>query len=190
MSPSLLSKRLKDLEARKLVRRAEDEASGGVTYHTTPLADELQSIVYALGEWAHVNIDAEVTLEHLDARLLMWNMRRKIDTNALSARKLTVVQFTYPELAEGEQNYWLVAKRGKPIDLCSVDPGHPVDLYVTADLRSMTAAWMGHSTFAAEIRRDRITLVGDRQLIDSLPSWLVRSSYASLAKPVRKACAA
>ena len=180
MSPTLLSKRLKELERRGLVTRAAGRgAAGGIAYATTPLADELEPIVHALGRWAHRHIDAEVTLERLDARLLMWNMRRKIDASTLPQGRRVVIQFTFPELAEGERSYWLLARPGRPVDLCLADPGHNVDLYVTAELRAMTSAWMGHSELRAEIARERVSLVGDRALASTISRWMTRSAFAA-----------
>lgn len=179
MSPTLLSKRLKELERRGLVTRTANRATGEIAYETTPLADELEPIVHALGRWAHRNIDAEVTLEHLDARLLMWNMRRKIDASTLPQGRRVVIQFTYPELAEDERSYWLLARPGRPVDLCLSDPGHDVDLYVTADLRAMTSAWMGLSDLRAEIARERVSLIGDRALAATISRWMTRSAFAA-----------
>jgi hypothetical protein len=34
---------------------------------------------------------------------------------------------------------------GVDVDLCAIDPGFDVDLYVTTDLRTITAMWMGLS---------------------------------------------
>lgn len=178
MSPTLLSKRLKDMERLGLVTRATNPATREIAYRTTPFADEIEPLVHALGVWAHRNIDSEVSLEHLDARLLMWNMRRKINAESLPAGRRSVVQFVYPELPEEERHYWLVGAPGRPVDLCLTDPEHDVDLYVTADLHAMTAAWMGHSTIRAEVARGRIELAGDRALIATMSGWMVRSSYA------------
>lgn len=179
MSPTLLSKRLKEMEARGLVRRSENQAGGDIAYTTTEIAADLQPIIDALGAWAHRNIDAEVTLEHLDARLLMWNMRRKIKTDAWSDKRRTVVQFTYPELPRSEQSYWVIAKPGAPVDLCLIDPGHDVDLYISADLKAMTSAWMGHSSFQSEISHNKISLIGDKFLAATLTDWVGRSSFAA-----------
>ena len=79
----------------------------------------------------------------------MWDMRRNITPVSVPARRCTV-QFLYPELSSGRSKWWLVID-GREVDLCSVDPGFEVDLYVTSQLRSMTAVWMGHSTLKAEI---------------------------------------
>jgi len=178
MSPTLMSKRLREMETRGLVTRQADRGTGEIHYHTTKIAAELEPIVHALGEWAHRNIDAEVTLEHLDARLLMWNMRRKIDVSAMPPARRTVIQFIYPELARDEQNYWLIVKPGAPVDLCSTDPGYDVDLYVTAELKALTAAWIGLSSLRAEIAAERISLIGHRQLAATIEGWMVRSSFA------------
>lgn len=179
MSPTLMSRRLRQMEERGLVIRSENVSTGEISYRTTKTADELEPIVNALGKWAHRNIDADVTLENLDARLLMWNMRRKIDPTALPRVKRSVIQFIYPELPKDEQSYWLISKPGAPVDLCSTDPGHDVDLFVTADLKAMTSAWIGLSSLKAEIARERISLVGDAQIAATIGDWMVRSSYAT-----------
>ena len=177
MSPSLMSKRLREMEEHGLIVRTE-KSTGDINYTTTKIADELEAIVHALGEWAHRNVDAEVTLENLDARLLMWNIRRKIDPDALPRSRRTVIEFTYPELPKEERSYWLIAKSGMPIDLCSVDPGYDVDLFVSADLKAMTSSWMGLSSLKTEIAQGSISLIGDPVLAASVDSWLTRSSYA------------
>jgi DNA-binding HxlR family transcriptional regulator len=178
MSPTLMSKRLKQLEENGLVSRSINVQTGEITYLTTGIADELAPIVKELGRWAHRNVDAEVTLEHLDARLLMWNMRRKVNTTALPKRKRSVIEFTYPELPREERSYWLVSKPGAPVDLCLIDPGYDVDLYITAELKAMTAAWMGLSGLKAEIDRGAISLIGDPEIAARIDAWMVRSSFA------------
>lgn len=179
MSPTLMSKRLREMEERGLVLRVRHPASGEINYRTTAIADELEPIVRALGQWAHRNIDADVTLEKLDARLLMWNMRRKINPASLPTARRSVICFIYPELPREEQSYWLLCKPGNPVDLCSTDPGHEVDLFVTADLKALTSAWIGLSSLRAEIASNKITLVGDPSMAASICAWMVRSSFAT-----------
>lgn len=178
ISPTLLSSRLKQMEKNGLVRR-ELKAKGEIHYRTTQLANELEPIVMALGDWAHRNVDAAVCLEEVDARILMWNMRRKVNTAVLPPHRRSVIQFIFPGLPEEQRNYWIIARPGEPADLCAVDPGHDVDLYVTADLRSLAAVWMGHSTLQAEMARETVTLIGDAGLIHSVEQWMVRSRYAA-----------
>ncbi|MGL4235368.1 winged helix-turn-helix transcriptional regulator [Tabrizicola sp.] len=185
MSPTLQSKRLKELEHAGLITRTENRATGDIIYKTTSTADELRPIVYALGQWAHRNIEAEVSLERLDARLLMWNMRRKIDTAVMPGTGRRVIQFIYPELPKDQQSYWLIVKPGMPVDLCSSDPGHDVDLFVTADLKGMTSAWMGWSSLSKEVALGKIVLIGDPEIAASIGKWMVRSSYAEDTDPAQ-----
>ena len=181
MSPTLMSKRLKELELRGIINRSEDQLTNEIHYTMTQMGIELQPIIQALGKWAHRNIDADVTLEKLDARLLMWNMRRKINTVTFPKHRRTVIQFTYAELPADEQHYWIIAKPDTAVDLCSVDPGFDVDLYINADLKAMTSAWMGLSTLRAQIAAEKIVMIGNRTLADTIDHWMVRSSMAIAA---------
>jgi hypothetical protein len=78
---------------------------------------------------------------------------------------------------KSQQSWWLVVD-GQGIDLCGVDPGFEVDLFVRSDLRSMTAVWMGLSTLKAEVDAGRIELSGDKTLARSMQSWLGLSPFA------------
>ncbi len=178
MSPTLMSRRLKEMEFRGLITREESQGSRLITYRTTEIAKELEPIVHALGQWAHRNIDADVTLENLDARLLMWNIRRKVDVSVFPTGK-TTIQFIYPELPKEEQNYWLICKSGVETDLCLIDPGFDVDLFISADLKAMTSAWIGLSDLQKEISDDKISIIGDQSLAEKINKWMVRSSFAA-----------
>lgn len=174
MSPTLLSRRLKELEAAGLLFRDE----GRVTeYHLTEAGRALSPIVEAMGHWAMRWIDQSCTLANLDAQLLMWNMRRNIDPEPMPRRRC-VIQFIYPELPRDRRRYWLVVSPTQGVDLCLIDPGFDVDLHVTADLKAMTSAWMGMSRLADEIAAETIIFTGDRQLARTVTEWMKRSRYA------------
>jgi DNA-binding HxlR family transcriptional regulator len=175
MSPTLLSKRLKELEAGGVLRRIPGDVP---EYHLTESGRELAPIVDSLGRWALRWVENNCTLANLDAQLLMWNMRRNIDPVPLPKRRV-VVQFTYPELPTKESRYWLIVAPGTGTDLCVIDPGWDVDLYVHADLKAMTSAWMGMSRMEDEIESGKIQLTGDAQLIRTLSGWLKRSGFAT-----------
>jgi hypothetical protein len=88
------------------------------------------------------------------------------------------VKFTYPELSANRNSYWIVVDGGA-VDLCSVDPGYEVDLYVRAALRNMIAVWMGVATLKAEIEAGNIELTGDKALARSMHAWLGLSAFAN-----------
>ncbi|MBC7280648.1 helix-turn-helix domain-containing protein [Hoeflea sp.] len=181
MSPGLLSKRLRDMETKGLVVRTSGRGKEYSEYVTTPLADELEPVVRQLGEWAHRNINSEISLEHLDARLLMWNIRRKINRLELPQHSC-VIQFTLNHPPDDPVNYWLVFKPGVEPDLCYSDQGFTVDLFIVSSLRALTSAWMGHTSFDAEISSGNITLIGQQIMARNLTRWMIVSSYAQVCK--------
>ena len=73
---------------------------------------------------------------------------------------------------------------GTEVDLCSIDPGYDVDLYVSCDLLTMTAIWMGLNTVRKALSEGRIELVGDQLLAKSMQTWLGLSPFAKERKMV------
>lgn len=176
MSPSLLSKRLQELELAGVISARPTGPAGVTEYRLTAAGEDLRSVIMSLGTWGQHWIESSLTLKNLDPSLLMWDMRRNIVPTSLPNRKCTV-QFFYPELSIGRSTWWLVIERGA-VDLCSVDPGFDVDLYVRSTLHSMTAVWMGHSTLKAEIDAGKIELTGDKAIARSMHGWLGLSVFA------------
>jgi hypothetical protein len=165
------------MEELGLITRVENQKSGNIDYKITDVGEELSPIVYALGKWAHRNVDADVTLENLDAKLLMWNVRRRVDVTEFTPTK-KVIQFVFPELDKNKQQYWLISIPGCSVDLCTKDPGFDVDLYVNADLKALTSVWLGLSELDSEMQNEKIALIGDKQLASTIDQWMVRSSFA------------
>ena len=89
----------------------------------------------------------------------------------------STIQFHYAELPVARQRYWLVIDN-RVVDLCPVDPGYEVDLFVECSLRTMTAIWMGLTNVRAELDAGRLELSGDKQLAQSMQQWLGLSPFA------------
>ncbi|EAQ01763.1 hypothetical protein OB2597_15006 [Pseudooceanicola batsensis HTCC2597] len=52
-------------------------------------------------------------------------------------------------------------------------------LYIHAGLRALTSAWIGASSFAAQIDAGRIEMPGGAALAAFLTKWMLRSSIAN-----------
>jgi DNA-binding HxlR family transcriptional regulator len=178
MSPALLSKRLRELEEAGIV--AHEEQEGGA-YRLTAAGRDLQPVVEAIGLWGQKWVEADPSLENLDPELLMWDMRRNLDTDPVPAMR-TVIEFIYPELPPSQRNWWLIVEPDQSVDLCHIDPGFDVDLYVTVDLRTMTEIWMGLRTVATAISDGALCLVGRTELANTMQSWLGLSPFAQQKK--------
>ena len=182
MSPALLSQRLKELEAAGIIsRRALRNEPGIFEYRLTPSGRELETVVMAFGIWGQRQIETQASLEHLDVQLLMWDMRRNLDTTPMP-KNSSVIHFVYPELPANQRQWWLVVDPQTGVDLCSIDPGFDVDLYVSVDLRTMTAIWMGLDSVRAAVASNRMLLTGDRQLASAMQTWLGLSVFAKEKK--------
>ncbi len=182
MSPALLSKRLKELEEAGIVEHLSS-SGGGSEYRLTEAGRDLGAVVMAVGIWGQRWVKSHPSLRNLDPGLLMWDMRRNLDPTPMPARRC-VVEFLYPELAQGKRHWWLIVEPGKEVDLCAVDPGFDVDLYIATDLRTMTAIWMGLDDLRTARGTGRLELTGNEALARSMEHWLRLSPFAPEKKRV------
>ncbi len=183
MSPALLSQRLKELEEAGVIERKRGDARGLYEYHLTRSGRDLEPIIMAFGVWGQRWVGSEVSLENLDVQLLMWDMRRHLDTTPMPKQRSTI-QFLYSGVPQKQRQWWLVVTPGESCELCSIDPGYDVDLYVATDLRTMTAIWMGLDSVRAAVRDDRVKLTGDKSLASNIQTWLGLSPFAKEKKLV------
>ncbi|MCJ8157906.1 helix-turn-helix domain-containing protein [Sphingomonas sp. LaA6.9] len=182
MSPALLSQRLKELEAAGVIARVGLARDPGLfEYRLTEAGRELEPLIEAFGIWGQRWIESDLSLQHLDVQLLMWDMRRNLDLTPMPEGR-SVIQFLYPELPHSQRSWWLLINPEVEADLCSTNPGFDVDLYVSSDLRTMTAIWMGLDTVRSAISAQRLMLTGDPGLAADMQCWLGLSPFAKERK--------
>lgn len=171
MSPTLLSKRLKDLEDAGIVERRPVPSEHGVLdYHLTEAGRDLRDVVIAMGMWgAEMGRILAVAEEPRPVPVDVGHAAQP-EPRPLPNRR-TVVQFLYHDLPTTKRDWWLV-----------IEPSGEVDLYPSTGLRTMTAIWMGITDVAAE--RARIELTGSREIAATLQTWLGLSPFAVQKKIV------
>lgn len=170
MSRTLLSKRLQELERAGIIERTD------ATYRLTPAGSELGPIVMQLGHWGKQWMRGGIDTDDLDAGLLMWDMRRRIDSQKLNESKV-VVQFLYPDAPLNRRNWWLILSR-EEVDLCLVDPGLEPDIRVVTPLRTMTDIWMGDLSYGTAVETGALKVSGNDKLRMRFPTWLRLSMFA------------
>ncbi len=181
MSPSLLSKRLKELEEAGVIDTRKT-AAGTPEYRLSEAGEELRPIVLGMGFWGQRWVESRLSLRNLDPSLLMWDMRRNLDPKPLPPRRCTI-QFQYPEQPDPRRNWWLVVESGS-VDLCGFDPGFETDLLVTSSLKTMTAIWMGVTPLVLEIDAMRVQLDGDPAVRTAMQQWFRLSPFAGAERRV------
>jgi DNA-binding HxlR family transcriptional regulator len=177
MSRTLLSRRLKKLEACGVIERRP--GSRGIQYGLTRAGQEFGPVVTELGTWAQRWFRSTFNAGELDVGVLMWDIRCTVDANALPSIR-TIVQFLFTDLPAGSRSWWLVNEDGE-VDLCPVDPGDEAALQIRTTLRAMTRVWMGDLSVGAAQRSRQLTILGPRDLKRCLDSWLRLSPYAPIA---------
>lgn len=182
MSPTLLSKRLKELEQAGVIT-IDRLPNGTSEYRLSASGEELRPLIMGLGIWAQRWIESRLSLKNLDPSLLMWDMRRNLDLSHLPRRRCTI-QFLYPELSATQKSWWLLIDNGAT-DVCNFDPGYELDLLVKSSLRSMTAIWMGLTTVRRETENGDLSIEGDPSLARNMQDWLGLSKFAPVARMVQ-----
>jgi DNA-binding HxlR family transcriptional regulator len=176
ISRSLLSQRLRTLEAVGLVERRADPGGRRPEYHLTQAGEDLYDVVIRLGEWSQRWFNPLLDLDDLDPQLLMWDIRRRLHLERVPTRQV-VVQFDFRGARTG--SYWLVLEPGAP-SVCWDPPGFEVDLVVTADTLALHRVWLGHQTLANALAGGEVALDGPPELTRAFPGWLALSSLAGV----------
>ena len=174
MSPTLLSRRLKQLESAGVLQRVSDHS--GVTYELTAAGLELAPLVETMARWGARWVRQRLSEDDLDAGLLMWDIRRQVDASQFPAQRV-VVRFNFPDAPTARRNWWLVSHAGTT-DLCLEDPGYDEDVLLESPLYVMTAVWMRDVSFQKAQRSLGLSVTGDKGLRNRLPGWLGASALA------------
>lgn len=179
-SPTILTKRLKELEQAGIVRRTPVDGKHHVEYTLTRAGAALGPLVEQMGLWAARWAPSRLAREDLDAYFLMLDISRRLDASRLP-RPAVTLGFHFRGGA-GPAHWWLVI-RGDTRDICDKDPGYAIDLLITSPLRSFTEVWLGQRPFALAVETGRIRLSGDVMLERSAGEWLGFSAFARAASP-------
>ncbi|HSS64191.1 MAG TPA: helix-turn-helix domain-containing protein [Gammaproteobacteria bacterium] len=180
MSPSLLSARLKSLEAAGVVRRSETEA--GVRYTLTDAGRELKPILLAMGTWGRRWARTRPGKEELDPSVLMWDIHRTMNAGYFG-RTRTNLLFEFRDYAARYRRWWLLIEDGD-VDVCVKDPGYEVDLHILTDVKTLTGIWMGEIDLGPAIRRKLLQTFGPARLERDISKWLGRNYFADVKPAV------
>lgn len=179
MSPSLLSKRLKALVRAGVLDRHQDGDT--VVYQLTPAGKELGPLIEALGAWG-IRWIGELGDEDYDPHLLLWDMHRRVDHEALPPTR-TVVRFRFPDVPADARHWWLVLFPDGTVDVCDDDPGFGDDLVVEAALPALVHVWRGDTEWRDALRSGAIRVEGPAALRRALPRWFRLSVFAAVPRP-------
>src|SRR5262249_43593097 len=142
-------------------------------WQLTEAGRALAPVVQHLGEWGLCYAQDPLQEGDLDVTILTWNIPRRVDPAVVGTQRGTVL-FEFTDVPRAKRRWWIVNDRGT-VDLCPTDPGFPVDIYFTTDIRTMVHVWVGKLSLESAVRSDKIEIIGPRNLRSLLGTWLLFS---------------
>lgn len=175
ISPTLLSKRLQMLHEQGMVTRTPLADGQGFEYEVTQAGRELQPMIMFLGHWGQTWVRSRLTRDDLDPGVLVWFMHRHFHRDQLPQKRV-VIHLEFSDVRRWRK-WWIVIDE-EAADLCLDDPGLDVDLYMVADLLTLTKVYMGDISLTDASSSGKLRIDGSRALIRSMPQWFARSKFA------------
>ena len=176
ISPTVLSTRLKQMEANGLIVKKSVAGQKATEYRLTRSGRELAPLIDQMSKWGLRWARRRIIDEDIDVAGFMWDFHRTLNTDELPDGE-TVIAVNFPE-QEKYSKWWLLIDND--VDLCTDDPGKNVDLFLTSALADMVEVWMGDCDPLSAIREERIMLTGADYLLNSAKRWFPRSRYADV----------
>ncbi len=178
MSRSLLSTRLKELIQAGIVKK--QTSNNHISYQLTQAGKALRPIVLGMAEWGQKWLKVEPSLRDLDVGLLMWDIRR--NTRPIDALPDPfIVEFYLTDVVDNQSHHWLIFKDGD-VDLCHIDHGFDVDVYIEVSIVQLTKVWMGWECMQSAINASDIVLRGKPEYTKTAEQWLGQSIVADVSK--------
>lgn len=177
ISPTVLSKRLKQMEEDGLIIKKSIVGEKATDYRLTKCGRELAPLVNYMSKWGLRWARRRMNQEDLDVGTFMWDFHRSLNTSELPDGE-TVFSVSFSGL-DAHNKWWLVAN-GNVVDLCTDDPGKDIDLYISTTLPALAEIWMGDTDVRSAIKSDDIMLTGETYLVKSAADWFPKSRYADV----------
>jgi DNA-binding HxlR family transcriptional regulator len=178
MSPTLLSRRLKQLEAEDILERRRAAGGRGFTYHLTRAGREFVPLVEGLGAWGQRWSRRGLTKGEIDLGLLIWAMERSVKGAALGpGRRVVEVEFTDQP---ARRRCWWFLHDGGATQLCLENPGFEVDAYLSSSLPDMIRIVRGDLSIASALEQERLGVVGPGRTRRWLSAWLNLSPISAI----------
>jgi len=178
VSPSLLSRRLKQLEAEGIVERRHSPTGRSWTYHLTEAGLEFAPIIEALGVWGQRWTRRELAEHEMDLTVLLWAMEGSVHPDAFGERR-AVVEVVFVDQPAHKCRWWFMNEGGR-CQLCLEEPDFGVDVYLRISLADMIYIWRGDLTLARALDTERLAMHGTAAFRGAVTHWLGVSSLAHI----------
>jgi DNA-binding HxlR family transcriptional regulator len=177
ISPTVLSKRLKELEANDLIIKKSSPSEKTREYRLTRSGRELRPIIHYMSKWGLRWARRRLKEEDLDVGAFMWDFHRTLAVDELpDGESVLSISFTDQDKLK---KWWVVSGNGV-VELCTQDPGKEVDLFLTSSLPALAEVWMGDVDIRSAVKCGDVVMSGASYLIRTASQWFPKSTYANV----------
>lgn len=176
VSPTMLSQRLRELEAGGIVvraRKTRGRDARAAEYDLTPAGIALAPILRQVSGWGQQYAVANLRREDMEPSYLMWVAHKTLHFKEPAASR-RVIAYELVDAPVGRQRWWIVIE-GSEAELCYRHPGFEVDLTVRTRLRPMSLLILGKLSPREAVRTGAVELDGSAELRRTFPVWYPRS---------------
>ncbi len=175
MSPTLLNSRLQTLEAQGIILRKRVPEKKGFEYQLTPAGNALKPVLGELGKWGMNWVFDSMEGDQLNIAVIVRDFAFALDTQQLPSGQ-SVIQFNVQSEAEAAKKFIMV--REGTAQSCDDNLGNEVDLYLSADLKTLYQIWYGEVSVNAACETKLLKAVGPPVYTNSISKWLRTSQFA------------
>jgi DNA-binding HxlR family transcriptional regulator len=170
MSLSLLTKRLKELEAAHILTRKKISGQKGYSYHLTQSGMELAPMMTELANWGLRWVNSSISQDEIDIEFLMLDFQRNV--NYKTAPTNTTIKIHYND-ADKFSDWWVIIGDGNT-EICGEDTGHEPDVYITCSAVTMMEVWACQIDWQQAQKERGMSIMGNPSLVKELPHWFYR----------------
>ena len=178
MSPTLLAKRLRELENHgilNIIRTADNKSE----YILTDAGKELLDVIVSIGSWGKKWISHKHHIENSDEGLLVWDIRRNLNLEKFPKRN-AVMQINFLGSPSKSANWWFIFSGIDAPDVGPIDPNLDVHFYLETTLSVLTKVWLGEESVSAAIASDQFIIAGEPELINTFEDWIGASNFSGV----------
>lgn len=177
-SPSLLTRRLRQLEEEHIIERRKSESGRSWTYHLTSAGEEFAPIVEALGVWGQHWSRRDLAENEVSLELLLWSMEKDVRPDAFTQYP-AVVEIEFTDQPQSKRHWWFLNHDDRS-ELCLQEPGYDVDVYLRCRLPDLIRVWRGDIDLADALASERLVTHGGSDARRALKNWLGLSPLAGV----------
>lgn len=175
LSPALLNTRLRTLEAQGIILRKRVPEKKGYEYQLTPAGNALKPVLGEFGKWGMNWVFRSMEGDQLNMAVIVRDFAFALDTEQLPSGQ-SVIQFNVQSDGENARKFILV--RDRTAQACDENPGNEVDVYLSADLKTLYQIWYGEIGVNTACQQKLMKVVGAPVYTNNISRWLRTSQFA------------